>query len=135
MAKRDIVRQPAGELSIEQHNAIDLLIQGKSDRETAEAVGVVRQTVTGWRLSNAAFICELNKRRADVWGAQTERLRAMVGEALGVLADDLRQEDDRRLRQAAAVHVLRAVGMWGVGAPPVDFSEQRINLELLMRSV
>lgn len=135
MAKHDIARQAAGELSIEQQNAIDLLIQGKSDRETAEAVGVVRQTVTAWRLNNAAFICELNKRRADVWGAQTERLRALVGEALDVLADDLRQADDRRLRQAAAVHLLRAVGMWGVAAPSTDFSENRVSMALLLQSV
>jgi DNA-binding CsgD family transcriptional regulator len=32
-------------LSIEQRNAIDLLIVGKSDQETADAVGMTRQTI------------------------------------------------------------------------------------------
>ena len=42
--KPDKTRQ----LSIEQQNAIDHLLQGKSDRVTAEAVGVSRQTVWEW---------------------------------------------------------------------------------------
>ncbi len=46
MAKPDKERQS---LSIEQQNAIDMLVLGKSDREVAEAVGVSRQTVCGWR--------------------------------------------------------------------------------------
>jgi transposase len=36
-------------LTIEQRNAIDLLVTGKTDTETAEAVGVHRVTVTKWR--------------------------------------------------------------------------------------
>ena len=49
------------QLSIEQQNAIDLLVQGKSDRETAEAIGVSRQTVNNWRNNDTVFIAELNK--------------------------------------------------------------------------
>ncbi len=45
MAKSD----KNGQLNIEPENAIDLLIQGKSDREVAEAIGVARQTVNQWR--------------------------------------------------------------------------------------
>jgi len=56
------------QLSIKQQNAIDLLIQGKSDRKTAEAIGVSRQTVTNWRNNNPVFIAELNKQRKAVWG-------------------------------------------------------------------
>jgi hypothetical protein len=47
------------ELSIEQRNAIDLLIVGKSDQETADAIGVTRQTVQVWRTSNLLFQSEL----------------------------------------------------------------------------
>ena len=35
-------------LSIEQRNAIDLLILGKTDQETADTVGVSRETVWSW---------------------------------------------------------------------------------------
>ena len=41
--KPDKTRQ----LSIEQANAIEHLLQGQSDRAVAEAVGVSRQTVSG----------------------------------------------------------------------------------------
>jgi len=106
------------QLTIEQENAIDLLLQGKSDREVAEAVGVSRQTVTEWRNRNALFVAELNRRRQEVWGGQTERLRQLVAQAVSVLEEDLQQNQDRRLRQAAAVHILRAVGLYGVNLAP-----------------
>lgn len=114
MAKADKSRQ----LTIEQENAIDLLLQGKSDREVAEAVGVSRQTVTEWRNRNALFAAELNRRRQEVWGGQTERLRQLVAQAVSVLEEDLQQKQDLRLRQAAAVHILRAVGLYGVNLAP-----------------
>ena len=80
-------------LSVEQLNAIDLLVQGLSDREVAEKVNVARETVTRWRNSagvavsnfpeNAVFqmvICgerpacaELNKKRQFLWGAAQRR--------------------------------------------------------------
>jgi Homeodomain-like domain len=53
--KPDKIRQ----LSIEQLNAIDHLLQGKSDRATAEAVGVSRQTVWVWRKRDILYIAEL----------------------------------------------------------------------------
>jgi len=114
VAKADKTRQ----LTIEQQNAIDLLLQGKSDREVAEAVGVARQTVTEWRNRNALFVAELNRRRQEVWGSQTERLRQLVIQAVNVLEEDLQQNQDRRLRQAAAVHILRAVGLYGCDLEP-----------------
>jgi transposase len=119
MAKADKTRQ----LTIEQQNAIDLLLQGKSDREVAEAVGVSRQTVTEWRNRNAPFVAELNRRRQEVWGSQTERLRQLVAQAVSVLEEDLQQNQDRRLRQAAAVHVLRAVGLYGCDLKPKGATE------------
>jgi len=128
MTKQDNSRQ----LNLEQENAIDLLIQGKTDREVAESVGVARQTVTTWRLSHADFIAELNRRRADLWGAQTERLRIMVSEAVDVLNEDIRSQD-LRLRQAAAIHILRAVGLYGAALPPMEFSEKAIQLDLLLQ--
>ncbi|MFM8323090.1 MAG: hypothetical protein ACKOC5_19440 [Chloroflexota bacterium] len=134
MAKHDNSGQP--ELSIEQQNAIDLLITGKSDRETAEAVGVARQTVTTWRTSNAAFIVELNRRRADLWNSQAERLRVLVAEAVDVLVDDMRQAEDLKRRQTAAIHILRAVGLYGAVPPPGEvLSLERVNLNLMMRDL
>ena len=114
MAKVDKCRQ----LSIEQENAIDLLLQGKSDKEVAEVVGVSRQTVTEWRNRNPLFAAELNRKRQEVWGGQTERLRQLIARAVSVLEEDMQQTQDRRLRQAAAVHVLRAAGLSGTNLAP-----------------
>ncbi|MFA5543730.1 MAG: helix-turn-helix domain-containing protein, partial [Bacilli bacterium] len=107
-----------GQLSVKQENAIDLLLQGQSDREVAEAVGVTRQTVTGWRNDNASFAAELNRRRQEVWGGQVERLRLLVKQAVDVLEENLNQTGNLQLKQAAAVHVLRAVGLYNGSLEP-----------------
>ena len=113
MAKSD----KNGQLNIEQENAIDLLIQGKSDREVAEAIGVARQTVNQWRNHDAVFVAELNATRHEIWGSQTERLRSLVKKAVDILESSLDAED-LRLRQSAAVHILKAVGLYGVDLKP-----------------
>ncbi len=125
MAKQDKKRR----LSIVQQNAIDLLVQGKSDREVGEAVGVSRQAVTEWRNNNTDFIAELNCRRDEIWGHQIDRLRYLVADAVPVLAEDLRS-DDLRLRQNAAVHILRAVGLYGADLKPQQ-SKQNITPPIL----
>ena len=99
------------QLSIQQQNAIDLLIQGKSDRETAEAVGVSRQTVTNWRNNNPVFIAELNKQRKAVWGAQVDRIRYLISAALDVREEDLKDTEIKQLSQKAAIPVLWAGGV------------------------
>ena len=114
VAKVDKTRQ----LSIQQQNAIDLLVQGKSDRETAEAIGVSRQTVTNWRNNNTVFIAELNKQRKAVWGAQVDRIRYLISAALDVLEEDLKDTENKQLRQKAAIHILQAVGLYGQSLKP-----------------
>ena len=113
MTQTDKSRQ----LSLEQENAIDLLIQGHSDREVASAVNVSRQTVNQWRNRDSVFMGELNARRQAVWGNQAERLRSLISQAVDVLESDLSSEDVR-LRQSAAVHILKAVGLYGADLKP-----------------
>lgn len=120
MTKPDATRQQEGAPSIKQRNAIELLVAGRTDAETAEAVGVTRQTVNGWRNHDAEFLAALNARRRELWGAQEERLRYLVARAVDVLEQDLADDygPRRLLRQAAAIHVLRSVGLYGdVKAP------------------
>jgi DNA-binding NarL/FixJ family response regulator len=50
-------------LTIEQENAIDLLLTGKSDREVAETIGVHRMTVQQWRTAHPLFMATLAQRR------------------------------------------------------------------------
>ena len=93
--------------TVEQENAIDLLITGITDVETAEEVGVHRVTVTKWRLCDPWFQTELSRRRVDPWGASAERLRAMLPKALHVLEKNLSQGPDG-LR--AALEVIKICG-------------------------
>ncbi len=95
-----------------QEQAVALLLQGRPTGEVAEAVGVARQTLSEWRNHHPAFIAEMNRRRVEVWGAALQRLQALLGRAVEVLAEDLDAEDSR-LRQQAAIHVLRAMGLYG----------------------
>ena len=67
-------------LSIEQHNAIDLLILGHTDHAVAEQIGVARETVCRWRNENPYFMAELNRRRKDVWQTAHETVARTGGE-------------------------------------------------------
>jgi hypothetical protein len=109
--KPDISRQ---ELSIAQLNAIDLLVTGETDQATAEAVGVTRQTVNGWRNTNPYFQAELNRRRVELWGGAVDRLRALLPRAVAVLADELEGGTDRA---GVALSILRLGGLDRAKAP------------------
>ena len=110
-------------LTVEQLNSIDLLVQGLSDREVAEKVGVARETVTRWRNGNAFFQAQLNQRRQEIWFSSHEKLRSLVGEAVEVLATELKAGDLR-----AAIEVLKAVGLYGKVEPPEAITDPDVIL-------
>ncbi len=95
------------ELSIEQQNAIDLLVTGQADQVVAEAVGVTRQTVGTWRNHHPAFAAALNARRLEVWGGACDRLRALLPKALDVLEGALTVSADPKV----AVEVVKLAGL------------------------
>jgi hypothetical protein len=109
--KPDVSRH---ELTVAQLNAIDLLVVGKTDQETAEAVGVTRQTVNGWRNANPWFGAELNRRRQDLWGVSVDQLRALLPRAVAVLAEELDGGNDRA---GVALSILRLGGVDRTKAP------------------
>lgn len=82
-------------LTVAQLNAIDLLVVGKTDQETVEAVEVSRQTVNGWRNRNPYFQAVLNRRRQDLWGSVVDQLRALVPRVVAVLAEELDRGEAR----------------------------------------
>lgn len=106
--KSDKTRQ----LSIEQQNAIDHLIQGKSDRSTAEAVGVSRQTVWEWRNKDPLFIAELNRQRAEMWSEARERLKSLANRALDVVELQL-DSGDPKTSLATAKYILQGTRLLG----------------------
>lgn len=100
-------------LKIEQENAIDLLILGKTDAEVGQTVGVRREQIWRWRNEHPYFQAELNRRRADLWRGAQERLRHLVGQAVDVIETAVKGGDLR-----AAVELLKACKLYGeVGAP------------------
>ena len=54
-------------LTPEQHRAIDLLVQGKTDEEAAGALSVTGDVVTRWRYKEPCFIAVLNHQRKTQW--------------------------------------------------------------------
>jgi hypothetical protein len=98
-------------LSIEQMNAVELLIVGKADAEVAEAVGVDRSTVWTWRTSNPLFMATLQERRAELYRSMTERLRSGLGKAVENLISAVDSGDLK-----ASLELLKCCAVYGDGA-------------------
>jgi len=125
-------RQHKGGLTLPQQNAVDLLAAGKTDTEAAELLGLSRVTVSKWRLYDPEFLAALNSRRAEVWGAGCERLRALVPKALDALADALEdKESPHRLR--AALEVLRLAELPAPGPVGPRSAEEVISGKVEVR--
>jgi hypothetical protein len=107
-AKPDKTRQ----LSLEQMNAIEHLLQGKSDRAAAEAVGVSRQTICEWRNHDPQFIAELNRQRSELWWDARERLKSLANRALDAVEVQL-DSGDPKASLAAAKYVLQGTRLLG----------------------
>jgi hypothetical protein len=96
------------ELSVEQRNAIDCLIIGKTDQETADIVGVTRQTVQLWRTTHLVFKSELEQARGQLWRLAAERLRGLMSKALDNISAAVEAGNVK-----ASFELLRAVGIFG----------------------
>ncbi len=108
----------SGQLNPEQEQAIALILTGAKDQAIADKIGVTRQTVNGWRNHNADFMAVLNQRRAVIWEGHTERLRGLAAGAIDTLENAL-QDDDPKEARAAAVHILKACGLYGQSLQPL----------------
>ena len=107
-SKPDKIRQ----LSIEQANAIEHLLQGQSDRAVAEAVGVSRQTVSEWKNHDPLFIAELNRQRLELWKEAHQRLKSLANRALDVVELQL-DSGDPKASLAAAKYILQGTRLLG----------------------
>lgn len=108
MTKPDKIRQ----LSQEQMNSIEHLLQGKSDRAVAEAVGVTRQTIWEWRKRDVLFIAELNRQRSELWREAHQRLKSLANRALDVVEVHL-DSGDPKASLAAARYILQGTRLLG----------------------
>ena len=97
----------------QQETAVDLLASGKTVTDTAAAVEVTRQTVSEWLHHHPGFQAALNSRRQELWVGMTDALRGLLPKALEVLKCELEGETPL----PAAVHVLKACGLYGMLPP------------------
>ena len=105
-------------LTVMQEKAIQLLMTGGSDQAVADELGMARQTVNNWRHNDAAFAARFNAERQALWSTHREKLRSLVAQAVDVLAEDMVAKLEPKLRQSAAIHVLKAVGLYGQDMKP-----------------
>ena len=112
MTTATTVRTPCRnrELTPEQCAALDQLIMGKSDRETAEAIGVHRVTVTRWRLHDQLFRAQFKRLKLEIMTGSVNRLRTLVPKALDCLAHHLNPRSDFCMKAVAQVYALVKAG-------------------------
>ncbi len=94
------------ELTPQQEEAIEMIMQGKKTIEIAEALGVSRYTISRWRNEEPEFMVELNSRRMQIWERQRERLTKMIEKALGIVSQSMESADEKT-RLIAAIAILR----------------------------
>ena len=105
-------------LTVMQEKSIRLLMTGLTDQAVADELGLARQTVCNWRRHDAAFAARFNDERQALWSTHREKLRSLVARAVEVLAEDMDTKLEPKLRQNAAIHVLKAVGLYGQDMKP-----------------
>jgi predicted transcriptional regulator len=103
---------PRPELTPQQAAAVDLLAVGRTITEVAEAVGVTRQTVSEWFNQAPVFEAAVNRRRQELWDSMSNRLQALLPNALDVLEQAVKGGSVR-----AAVEVLKAAGLHSLQRP------------------
>ncbi len=82
-----------------------MMLEGISDGDIAQKIGVTRQTVNHWRNRDENFKRVLITERQEVWQAVKSEMSAMYTEALGVLRKHLKSKDPK-LQLKAAMQVL-----------------------------
>lgn len=72
-----------------QEVTIAALLRGATVTAAAAEAGVARQTVSGWKHSDPAFMAALNRGRLEVWEETEDRIRLLRGKALNIIDETL----------------------------------------------
>ncbi len=123
--KPDKIRQ----LSQEQLNAIEHMLQGQGDRAVAEILGLSLQTILEWRNNDPLFIAELNRLRVELWSEARDRLKSLANRALDVVELQLGSSEPKSAL-AAAKYIL-VPGSWVI--PICPRTAQRLQREWYYR--
>jgi hypothetical protein len=99
-------------LSQKQLNAIEFILSGENDSRVAEKVKVTRQTINHWKNRDSLFAATLNLRRHEIWNGNNSKLMSLAEDAIKVL-ENLLQSENERTSMNVAVHILKALGIYG----------------------
>lgn len=95
-------------LSIEQENAINLLLTGASDQSVSSRLKVGRSTLHRWRNYHPLFIAELSRRRTAGRESSLDTVRSLVPRAAETLRDQIVNGDGH-----LALAFLHRAGVFG----------------------
>lgn len=116
-------------ISSTQSVAIAALVSGSTVTESAEKAGVSRESVSRWVHHDAAFIAEVQNRRAELTAAVRCELATLGKQAVGVVREALTCESDLPTRYKAAIGVLKMLGVDSVAiAQPTTAREVSVKL-------
>ena len=93
------------QLSQAQLNAIDLLLEGRTDAQVAAILGKARKTICYWRLYEPNFRDELDRRRQAISSAVHRRLVRLSTQAMDCL-EELVSSTDPKMRRGVAKDIL-----------------------------
>jgi hypothetical protein len=129
--KQSIVRASQGPrpLTDQQLLAIDMLVQGGRPKEVYEAVGISRTELWRWCTKSPAFIAERSRQRAVMREALGDQFLGLVGGALRVSAESIREGDPDMARDVLriAARVLTEAASSGSSVEPVEI--ERLDAE------
>ena len=100
-----IPRAPENELTPQQVEALGLLLSGHTITETAEIIGVTRETVSRWRNSDPTFEAAYNEGLLSKWEASHKKLIDIQAKAIDKLGELLDSSDQAVALKAAAALV------------------------------
>lgn len=111
-------------MTAKQYQAIKLLLEGKSQQQTADEIGVNRNTIGNW-LRNDEFRDEYNKQLLDL-------MNTLAGEALAHIASLMRNASSESVRLNASKDILSRAGFDATSKSKVEMDVPQdiiINIE------
>jgi hypothetical protein len=101
LPKRNTSAQEVLTLTPRHHQAIALLLAGRTDTAIARALNISRSTLFRWKNYHPLFQAALNRLQDANWSATLRRLRSIFSRATQVMDQNLRSKDpDLRFRAA-----------------------------------
>ena len=125
------------ELNSNQIQAAQLLASGKSITDTAEEVGVSRQTIHDWQKNNYVFIAELNSLKLEIREAGRQALQSSIALAVDTINSIMSNSDNDLARLKAAHDILNRTGIFkpeSIGSINPEKVRDQIIIDRMMES-